>query len=91
MIVPLDLNENGKIDRDENFYESREGLLHAIDTGKYPSPPARELNIVAKNTFSGISRDFIQWILTDGQQYVQNNGYIPLPEESLHNELQKIS
>ncbi|MDD1696586.1 MAG: substrate-binding domain-containing protein, partial [Methanoregula sp.] len=27
MIVPLDLNENGKIDPDEDFYESREGLL----------------------------------------------------------------
>jgi phosphate transport system substrate-binding protein len=89
-IVPLDLNENGKIDPNEDFYESREGLLHAIDTGKYPSPPARELNIVAKNTFSGISRDFIHWILTDGQHYVQNNGYIPLPEESLQRELQKI-
>jgi phosphate transport system substrate-binding protein len=89
-IVPLDLNENGKIDPNEDFYESREGLLHAIDTGKYPSPPSRELNIVAKNTFSGISRDFIHWILTDGQHYVQNNGYIPLPEESLQRELQKI-
>jgi len=90
LIVPLDLNENGNIDPNEDFYKSREGLLYAINTGLYPSPPARELNIVTKNTFSGISRDFIEWILTDGQQYVQKNGYIPLPEESLNRELQKI-
>ena len=90
LIVPLDLNENGKIDPHENFYASREELLHAINAGIYPSPPARELNIVAKSTFSGLSRDFIEWILTDGQQYVQKNGYIPLPEESLKNEIKKI-
>ena len=90
LIVPLDLNENGNIDPNENFYASREELLQAINMGIYPSPPARELNIVAKSTFSGLSRDFIEWILTDGQQYIQKNGYIPLPEESLKIELKKI-
>jgi phosphate transport system substrate-binding protein len=90
VIVPLDLNANGKIDYNEDFYASRERLLHAIDTGAYPSPPARNLNLVAKNKFSGISKDFVHWILTDGQQYVQETGYIPLPNESLITELQKI-
>jgi phosphate transport system substrate-binding protein len=91
MVVPLDLNANGKIDQDEDFYSTRADLLHAIDTGVYPSPPARNLNLVAKNKFSGISRDFVQWILTDGQQYVAETGYIPLPKDALNTELQKIS
>lgn len=91
MIVPLDLNTNGKIDPDEDFYATRAELLHAIDTGVYPSPPARELNLVARNTFSGPSRDFVQWILTDGQQYVAESGYIPLSKDALNTELQKIT
>jgi phosphate transport system substrate-binding protein len=90
MIVPLDLNANGTIDQDEDFYLTRADLLHAIDTGVYPSPPARNLNLVAKNQFSGTSRDFVQWILTDGQHYVTETGYIPLQKDSLNAELQKI-
>jgi phosphate transport system substrate-binding protein len=90
LIVPLDLNANGRIDPDEDFYGSREALLSAIDSGRYPSPPARELNLVAKDAFSGQSREFVGWILTDGQQYIQETGYIPLPGDVLAKELQKI-
>jgi len=91
MIVPLDLNADGKIDSSENFYHTRTDLLHAIDTGFYPSPPARELNLVAKNSFSGLTKDFVQWILTDGQQYVSETGFIQLPNDELKTELKKLT
>lgn len=91
MIVPLDLNANGKIDSDEDFYQTRTDLLHAIDTGIYPSPPARELNLVARNSFSGATKDFVQWILTDGQQYVPETGFIQLPKDELKIELEKLN
>ena len=91
MIVPLDLNADGKIDSNETFYQTRKDLLHAIDTGIYPSPPARELNLVAKNSFSGATKDFVQWILTDGQQYVSETGFIQLPKDELKTELKKLN
>jgi phosphate transport system substrate-binding protein len=91
MIVPLDLNADGKIDAKENFYQTRTELLSAIDTGVYPSPPSRELNLVAKNTFSGPAKDFVSWILTDGQQYVSETGFIPLPSDELMTELKKLN
>jgi len=47
-VVPLDLNNNGRIDPDENFYESLNDLVAAIKSGKYPSPPARALYFVTK-------------------------------------------
>jgi ABC-type Fe3+ transport system substrate-binding protein len=28
-------------------------------------------------------RAFLEWVLTDGQQYVADAGYIPLPQGSL--------
>jgi len=90
-IVPLDLNDNGRIDPDEQFYKNRNDITSAINTGKYPTPPAREENLVAKGSFSGPSRQFVQWILTDGQQYVQESGYIPLPKDKLELNLKKIS
>jgi phosphate transport system substrate-binding protein len=65
-------------------------LFRSIDTGIYPSPPARELNLVARSSFSGKTRDFVQWILTDGQQYVPETGFIRLPEKELDVQLGKL-
>jgi phosphate transport system substrate-binding protein len=90
-IIPLDLNDNGRIDPDEQFYAIRDEITHAIDTGKYPSPPSRELNLVTKGNFSGPSKQFVQWILTDGQQYVQEAGYIALPKDKIELNLKKLS
>lgn len=90
LILPLDLNENGKIDSNESFYSTRAEIMEAIAKGIYPSPPSRDLNLVTKNEFTGPTKDFVEWILTEGQQYVTENGYIPLPEEVLTSELNTV-
>lgn len=90
-IIPLDLNDNGRVDSDEQLYATRDTITNAINTGKYPSPPARELNLVAKGSFSGPTLQFVRWILTDGQQYVAESGYIALPEERIRDQLGKLS
>jgi phosphate transport system substrate-binding protein len=88
-IIPLDLNDNGTLDPDEKLYATRDEITSAINTGKYPSPPSRELNLVTKGNFSGPSREFVRWILTEGQQYIQESGYIALPNEKIRQELNK--
>ena len=90
VVIPLDLNENGKVDEDENFYNTRDKIVDAIATGAYPSPPARNLHLVTKDEFTGLTKEFVRWILTEGQQYVPETGYIQLPEEMLENELAKL-
>jgi len=91
-VVPLDLNNNGKIDPDENFYNSMNELIAAIASGKYPSPPARELYFVIKDNPSKrkLLTEFIKFVLTDGQKYVHEAGYIELPKDKLENELKKL-
>jgi phosphate transport system substrate-binding protein len=91
-VVPLDLNSNGKIDQDENFYDSMNDLIAAIASGKYPSPPARELYFVAKGNpkSNKLLTEFLKWVLTDGQKYVYDAGYIALPKERIEAELKKI-
>jgi phosphate transport system substrate-binding protein len=90
-VVPLDLNSNGKIDADENFYNSMNDIIAAIASGKYPSPPARELYFVAKGNpkSNKLLTAFIQWVLTDGQKFVHEAGYIALPKEKIAAELKK--
>jgi len=42
-VVPLDVNGNGQIDANENFYGDLKSFLRAVNDGNYPSPPARNL------------------------------------------------
>jgi phosphate transport system substrate-binding protein len=91
-VVPIDLNNNGKIDDDENFYNSMNDLIAAISSGKYPSPPARELYFVCKGNpkKNKVLNEFIKWVLTDGQKFVHEAGYIELPKEKILSEIKKL-
>jgi phosphate transport system substrate-binding protein len=93
IVLPIDLNSNGKIDTYENFYRTMDELIAAIAAGKYPSPPARDLYFVTKGKpgNNSIAGEFIKWVLTAGQHYVHENGYINLTPETLKSELTKIS
>jgi phosphate transport system substrate-binding protein len=91
-VVPLDLNNNGKIDDDENFYNSINDLISAIASGKYPSPPARELYFVCKGNPKNnkVLTEFIKWVLSDGQKFVHEAGYIALPKDRISTEIKKL-
>jgi phosphate transport system substrate-binding protein len=83
-VIPIDLNENGKIDPEENFYKTLNDINIAIQTGKYPSPPARNLYFVSKGKPTRkVVKEFLRWIVTNGQEYVQEAGYVKLSDEKL--------
>ena len=89
-VIPIDVNENGRIDADEDFYGKKSSLVKAIAGGRFPSPPARDLHLVTKNEFKGLSREFVRWILSDGQKYVDEMGYVNLPDDKIKQELNKL-
>jgi phosphate transport system substrate-binding protein len=83
MVIPIDINSDGKLSPSEKFYGNRRDVKKAIADGVYPSPPARDLNLLTKGKPKGITRDFLLWILGDGQKYVDEAGYIELPQSRL--------
>jgi phosphate transport system substrate-binding protein len=90
-ILPIDLNNNGRIDESEDFYDNRDQIVEAIKEGKYPSPPARDLHLVSKSRPNRkVVTEFLKWILTDGQKYVPEAGYINFSEQRLQMELTKL-
>jgi phosphate transport system substrate-binding protein len=91
-VVPLDLNNDGTISSDEDFYGSLDDIMEAIASGKYPSPPARDLYFVSKGKPKNIAvLAFLEWIVTEGQKYVHKAGYVNLTEEKVTSDLQKLS
>ncbi len=90
-VLPIDLNENGIIETNEQFYDTRDNLAAAIADGRYPSPPSRNLHFVCNGKpRKKIVIEFIKWVLTDGQKYVPEAGYINLPDGKLKEELDKL-
>lgn len=89
-IVPIDVNGNGKLDENERFYDSKESVLQAIQDGRYPSPPARDLNFLCKGAPQGLTKDFIAWCLGEGQKYVLEAGFIPLTPEKLKAAVERL-
>lgn len=47
LVAPIDVNENGVVDPEE-VLETKDQAVTAVATGKYPSPPARDLNLLTK-------------------------------------------
>jgi len=89
IVLPIDINANGKADTME-LLETKKEAIEAVATNQYPSPPARPLNLVTKGKPSGITQAFILWIITDGQKYVGEAGYVELTPDILAESLKKI-
>jgi phosphate transport system substrate-binding protein len=78
-ILPIDLNQNGVIDKREDFYHDFTEIQRAMYLGKYPCVLNRSLYVVTKgkpNTSEVV--DFLKWVLTNGQGVVPKLGYIEL-------------
>lgn len=92
VVLPLDLNGSRTLDPEESFYTDRDALVDAIATGKYPAPPARDLYFVFMGKpESAVVREFVHWVLTDGQRYVPETGYVNLTEAKLTAALEKLA
>ncbi|MBI4310530.1 MAG: PstS family phosphate ABC transporter substrate-binding protein [Chloroflexi bacterium] len=90
LVIPIDINGNGAIDPDENFYEDRADLVEAIANRVYPYPPARPLYLVGKGPFTGVAKEFVTWILTDGQKFNIESGYVPISQDRIKSDLEKL-
>jgi phosphate transport system substrate-binding protein len=91
VIIPLDIDGNGKIEGPENCYATRDDITAAIAKNIYPSPPARDLYLVAKGKpANAFAVEFMRWILTEGQKFVPETGYIRLSAGKLKEGLEKI-
>ena len=88
-LVPIDVNENGTVDPKEAL-DTKSKAIIAVASGVYPSPPARDLYLLTKNEFKGPAKDFVRWILTDGQKYVSDVGYINLRKDQIVKDLKKL-
>ncbi len=88
-VAPIDVNNSGTAEAEEVIASMTEAT-QAVANGQYPSPPGRVLNLVTKGKPDGLVQSFIFWILTEGQAFVPEAGFVALPSADLQENLEKI-
>ena len=89
--LPIDVNNNGKIDKEEDFYADRNSIIEAIKDGRYPSPPARDLYFVSGGKpVKPEVIEFLRWVMTEGQNFAPEAGYIPVSKDKLDEALKSL-
>ncbi len=89
VVPPVDINSSGQTEAGE-YFQAKSEAVKAIADGAYPSPPARFENLATKGKPTGLVLSFIQWILTDGQKYLDQAGYVALTPEQQAENLAKL-
>jgi phosphate transport system substrate-binding protein len=89
VVAPIDINNNGTIEEHE-FLETRPEAVQAILDGDYPSPPSRLLYIVTKGEPTGATLEFLRWIFSDGQAFVDDAGYVALTADELATQVGRL-
>ncbi len=90
-VLPVDRNNNGKLDDIENFYALPSALNRAVWIGKYPRALSNDLVC----TFSGKEMHaggiaFLKWMVNEGQPYLENYGITDLTTGEKQSALAKI-
>ena len=77
--IPIDSDMDGVISPEEDFYETKEKLVHAIETDMFPTPPARNLYFVSKGApKDSASLAFLKYVLKEGQRFNEPAGYVQI-------------
>jgi glycine cleavage system H lipoate-binding protein/ABC-type phosphate transport system substrate-binding protein len=91
-LLPLDKNGNGTIDYMEDIYSDVNTFLRGVWIGKYPKSLYSNIYAVSKVQPTNESEmAFLSWVLTDGQQYMNSNGFCSLVNSESQAQLNKIN
>ncbi|MFA4868939.1 MAG: hypothetical protein WC623_12100 [Pedobacter sp.] len=74
-VVPTDLNGNGVVDKEEDFYGDLDQLIKKLESISTNLPPKGDFTLIYKETRPEVTA-FVNWILTDGQKYIHEYGFL---------------
>jgi len=91
-LVPIDKNMNGKIDFMEDIYGNLQDFTRGVWIGKYPKALSGSIYAVAPaQPADETGAQFLRWVLTDGQQYLNSMGYSDLVYNERQTQLDKLN
>ena len=85
-VVPFDLDGNGKLDADENFYGSLDDVIKNVENAKSTVIPVEYVTISFPKETGAQNPNvklFLDYVLTQGQQFSHQFGFLNLEEQHL--------
>lgn len=90
--LPIDKNGNGSLDYMENIYGDISQFFNGVWIGKYPKALYNNIYAVSKVQPTRENElSFLSWVVSSGQQYMNNNGYCDLVKTESQSLLDKIN
>ena len=90
--LPIDINSDGQISGEESFYETRSSIADAIEAGRMPAPPSRNLYLVSNGVpTDSTSAAFLRYVVTEGQKFNSDNGFVRIARPVSRNTLHQLS
>jgi glycine cleavage system H lipoate-binding protein/ABC-type phosphate transport system substrate-binding protein len=78
-VLPFDKNKNGRLDSFENIYSNMDAFTRGVWIGKHPIALCGSIYAISESKPTDKNAlDFLNWINTDGQKYLNTNGYCHL-------------
>lgn len=91
VVLPVDSDGSGAVEDEERFYDTMDAFTAAIASGRYPSPPARDLYLVAGGVPSSpVAVAFLRYVLGQGQRLNGSSGYIAMSQSRIEEELARL-
>jgi len=91
-LLPIDKNNNGKLDYIENFYSNPDEFLRAVWIGKYPKALSNEIFAMSGSQPSDAAQvAFLKWIITNGQQFLAGYGMSGLVYSEVQSKLDRLN
>jgi len=98
-LLPIDRNNNGRIDNFENIYTNSVAFTRGVWIGKYPNSLCENIYAISSSKPTNQNTiNFLNWINRDGQNYLNKYGFTFLASnvkktniESLSNQTIKIA
>ncbi|MFH1119848.1 MAG: hypothetical protein V1775_08490 [Bacteroidota bacterium] len=91
-LLPIDKNGNGHLDYIEDIYGDLNLFMRGVWIGKYPNALHNNIYAISQSrTANEGELAFLEWVITEGQQFINSNGYCELVETEIQSQLNKIN
>ncbi len=91
-LLPIDRNGNGKIDYMEDIYADVSSFTRGVWIGKYPKALTGNIYAVcAEQPKDKYEAAFLTWVLTNGQEFLNRQGYSDLVSSERLMQLDKLN
>lgn len=91
-LLPIDKNGNGTIDHMEDIFSDLNLLMRGVWIGKYPKTLYNNIYVVKEVPPTNEAElAFLNWVLTDGQQFLPSEGYSDLVNSEIQMQLDKVN